>query len=54
MILKDSFQQQIDAIREVFGSVPLLFLLTYGEIVRSKGTMGGWHNTTAVALGIPE
>ncbi|MDF1664149.1 MAG: FIST N-terminal domain-containing protein [Planctomycetota bacterium] len=54
MIFKDKFQQEIDAVRDVFGDVPIAGYLTYGEIARYKGTMGGWHNTTAVVLAIPK
>lgn len=54
MIFKDQFQQEIDAVRDVFGDVPIAGFLTYGEIARYKGTMGGWHNTTAVVLAIPK
>lgn len=53
MILKEDFQQEIDAVRSVFGDVPLAGFLTYGEIARYRGNMDGWHNTTAVVVAIP-
>jgi hypothetical protein len=53
MILKDAFQQEIDAVRAVFPDVPVAGLLTYGEIARFKGRLDGWHNTTTVVAAIP-
>ncbi len=53
MIMKDKFQAEIDAVRGVFGDVPLAGFLTYGEIARYRGTFDGWHNTTAVVVAIP-
>ena len=53
MILKDRFRQEIDAIRTVFGDVPVAGFLTYGEIARYGGKLDGWHNTTAVVVAIP-
>jgi hypothetical protein len=53
MILKDEFQREIDAIRGVFGDVPMVGFLTYGEIARFGGKLSGWHNTTAVVVAIP-
>jgi methyl-accepting chemotaxis protein len=53
MILKDKFQQEIDAVRSVFGNVPVAGFLTYGEIARYGGKLDGWHNTTAVVAAIP-
>src|SRR5262245_18573958 len=53
MILKERFQQEIEAIRDVFGDVPVAGFLTYGEIARYGGKLDGWHNTTAVVVAIP-
>jgi methyl-accepting chemotaxis protein len=54
MILKDQFQGEIDAVRSVFGDVPIAGFLTYGEIAKYAGRLDGWHNTTAVVAAIPE
>jgi hypothetical protein len=53
MILKDEFAQEIDAVRSVFGDVPVAGFLTYGEIAQYAGRLEGWHNTTAVVVAIP-
>jgi methyl-accepting chemotaxis protein len=53
MILEEGFQREIDAVRSVFGEVPVAGFLTYGEIARYRGRFGGWHNTTAVVLALP-
>ena len=53
LILKDGFQREIDAVREVMGEVPVAGFLTYGEIASYSGRIESWHNTTAVALAIP-
>ncbi len=53
MILGDDFHREIEAVRSVFGDVPLAGFLTYGEIARYRGRFGGWHNTTAVVLAVP-
>jgi len=53
MILKDQFQREIDAVRSVFGDVPVAGFLTYGEIARYQGRLDGWHNATAVVVAIP-
>jgi hypothetical protein len=54
MILKDQFMNEVAAIREVFGQVPVAGFLTYGEIANYKGTLDGWHNSTAVVVAIPQ
>jgi methyl-accepting chemotaxis protein len=54
MILKDGFQREIDAVRKVFGDVPVAGFLTYGEIARYQGRLEGWHNSTAVVVAIPQ
>lgn len=53
MILKDGFRREIDAVRHVFGDVPVAGFLTYGEIARYQGQLDGWHNATAVVVAIP-
>ena len=53
MILKDGLRREIDAVRSVFGDVPIAGCLTYGEIARRPGQLDGWHNTTAVVAAIP-
>jgi hypothetical protein len=53
MILKDRFDREIDAVRNVFPGAPILGFLTYGEIARSNEQLEGWHNTTAVVVAIP-
>jgi methyl-accepting chemotaxis protein len=54
LILKNQFQREIDAVRKVVGDVPVAGFLTYGEIASFSGRVESWHNTTAVALVIPE
>lgn len=53
MILKGEFDQEIEAVRSVFGEVPVAGFLTYGEIARCAGSLEGWHNATAVVAAIP-
>ena len=53
MILKDEFHREVEAVRSVFGEVPIAGFLTYGEIARYRGKLDGWHNTTAVVAAIP-
>jgi hypothetical protein len=53
MILKEEFYREVDAVRSVFGDVPIAGFLTYGEIARYRGKLDGWHNTTAVVAAIP-
>lgn len=53
MILKDQFHREIDAVRSVFGDVPIAGFLSYGEIARYSGNLDGWHNNTAVVVAIP-
>jgi methyl-accepting chemotaxis protein len=54
MILKDEFRREIEAVRDVFGDVPIAGFLTYGEIARYQGNLDGWHNATAVVVAIPK
>jgi hypothetical protein len=54
MILKDRFNWEVAAVRDVFPGVPIAGFLTYGEIARTHEVLEGWHNTTAVVVAIPE
>jgi methyl-accepting chemotaxis protein len=53
MILREEFGKEIDAVRLVFGDVPVAGFLTYGEIAQSAGRLEGWHNATVVVAAIP-
>ncbi len=53
MILKESFDREIEAVRSVFPDVPVAGFLTYGEIARFGGRLDGWHNSTSVVAAIP-
>ncbi len=54
MMLGDSFDREIEAVRSVFGSdIPIAGFLTYGEIARYRGKLQGWHNTAAVVAALP-
>ncbi|MEM6291804.1 MAG: FIST N-terminal domain-containing protein [Myxococcota bacterium] len=52
-LLAEDFGREIDAVRDVFGDVPVSGFLTYGEIARYRGKLQGWNNATAVVLAIP-
>ncbi len=54
MILGDGFDREVEAVRSVFGDVPMSGFLTYGEIARYRGRLDGWHNATAVVVAIPK
>ena len=53
-ILGGDFDREVEAVRDVFGNVPVAGFLTYGEIARYKGKLQGWNNATAVVLAIPK
>ena len=53
MILKEQFHREVEAVRSVFGEVPIAGFLTYGEIARYRGKLDGWHNATVVVAAIP-
>lgn len=53
MMLGEGFSREIEAVRSVFGNVPILGFLTYGEIARLPRHMDGWHNATVVIAAIP-
>jgi hypothetical protein len=53
MILDAQFPAEIEAVRSIFGDVPIAGFLTYGEIARYGGRLDGWHNATAVVVAIP-
>jgi methyl-accepting chemotaxis protein len=52
-MLGSAFSREVEAVRSVFGDVPLAGFLTYGEIARRPGHQDGWHNATAVVVAIP-
>jgi len=52
-MLGPAFGREVDAVRAVFGDVPLAGFLTYGEIARRPGSQEGWHNATAVVVAVP-
>ncbi len=52
MILKNSFDREVEAVRSVFPGTPIAGFLTYGEVARSSDKLGGWNNTTAVVVAI--
>ncbi len=37
------FDKEIEAVRQVFGSLPIAGFLTYGEIARYPGKLNGAH-----------
>ncbi len=53
IILGERFEEEVAGVRKVFGDVPVVGFLTYGEIARYTGKLHGWHNTTAVVAAIP-
>jgi hypothetical protein len=53
MILGDDFGREIDAVTSIFPDVPVLGFLTYGEVARSDGKLGGWNNCAVVVVAIP-
>lgn len=53
MMLGERFSREIEAVRSVFGDVPIAGFLTYGEIARLPAQMDGWHNATVVVAAIP-
>jgi hypothetical protein len=53
MILREDFGNEIEAVRSVFGDVPVTGFLTYGEIAQCAGRLEGWHNATVVVAAIP-
>lgn len=53
MMLGGGFSGEIEAVRSVFGDVPIAGFLTYGEIARLQGHIHGWHNATVVCVAIP-
>lgn len=50
---KEDFQKEVDVIRKVVGSVPVIGFNTYGEIARVPGQLSAFHNTTDVVFIIP-
>jgi methyl-accepting chemotaxis protein len=54
MILRDQFHREVEAVKSVFGNVPIAGFLTYGEIARNSERLEGWNNATAVVVAIPD
>jgi len=53
MILDRRFDEEVHAVRDVFGEVPVAGFCTYGEIAQYRAARDGWHNATAVVVAIP-
>ena len=51
---KESFDQELDAVRNALKSTPFVGFNSYGQIVRSDGQFSGFHNCTAVVCVIPD
>jgi len=54
VILGDDFSKAIDEIKDVLKGIPIIGFETYGEIAMEVGQLSGFHNTTTVALLIPD
>jgi hypothetical protein len=52
-ILKEDFDREINAVREVFPDEPIAGFLAYGEVARYKARFNAWHNTTGAIAAIP-
>ncbi len=48
------FGNELGAVEEVLGTVPLVGCNTYGQIARADGQFSGFHNCTAIVCVIPE
>lgn len=48
------FQDELKAVAEVLGSENFAGCNTYGQIARTEGQFGGFHNCTAIVCAIPE
>jgi hypothetical protein len=48
------FGAELDAVRSVIDPASYVGFNTYGQIARSRGQFGGFHNCTAVACVLPE
>lgn len=51
--LKNRQTEEIEAVRRVFPSVPMIGFSSYGEIARHRGDLDGFHNNTVVVVAIP-
>lgn len=47
------FGDELTAVKEVLGPVPLAGCNTYGQVARSEGQFNGFHNCTAVVCVLP-
>jgi len=48
------FGNELGAVEQVLGSIPLVGCNTYGQIARADGQFSGFHNCTAIVCVIPE
>lgn len=53
IVLGERYDEEIDAVRRVFGDVPIGGFLSYGEVARVPGKLDGYHNNTLVVVAIP-
>lgn len=51
--LGGAFGDEIDRVSSALGGAQLVGCNTYGQIARSEGQFGGFHNCTAVVLALP-
>jgi len=50
----DAFGFEVDTVSDLLGGADLVGCNTYGQIARSEGQFGGFHNCTAVVMVLPE
>ena len=53
MVMGERTGEEVVAVREVFGDVPVGGFLSYGEVARVPGKLDGFHNNAIVAIAIP-
>jgi hypothetical protein len=51
--LGESFDYELQSVRDVLSGAPFVGCNTYGQIARSEGQFSGFHNCTAVVLVLP-
>ena len=49
----DVFGFELDSVARTLGGASLVGCNTYGQIARSEGQFGGFHNCTAVVMVLP-
>lgn len=54
MILKNSFQDAVLAMKQALPNIPIIGCETYGEIAMEQGQLSGFHNATTVVVLIPD